>query len=61
MTPTAQVIHQMRHQQARPDALPLRWAGLCPQDETIYDSRLACPYCGGREAVILHRVLGVAA
>lgn len=42
----------------RADALPLRWAGLCPDCEVIYDDRQPCPYCGSTEAIDLWRVLG---
>lgn len=41
------------------NVLPLRWAGLCPQCEVLYDMRTSCPYCCGDEPVNLHRVLGV--
>lgn len=57
MSSTAQAIHTMRHEAVRHDTLPLRWAGLCPDCETIRDRRTACPYCGSRETVALDRVL----
>ncbi len=41
------------------DAVPLAWAGLCLDSDTIYDLRAGCcPACGSKAMLPLSRVLG---
>lgn len=41
------------------DTVPLAWAALCVDSDTIFDLRAGCcPACGSKAALPLARVLG---